>query len=128
MYLQEAQGLAQLKQSLGEEAPAADSAALMALAAAKAAEANTQLHCGQCCACSGILVGLLLAGQQLGRTALSMIASQTAGSHPHLACNNIKPPGVSSVVLVQQHHLKWCSGDPRSPSTASRAPLRGAWS
>ena len=57
--VQEASGLAKLKQG-GEQGnnSEADSAALMALAAAKAAEANTQLRCGQCCACSGILVRL----------------------------------------------------------------------
>ena len=66
--MQEAQALAALKQGgaaaqqaqdqAQAQAGEADDAGVMALAAAQAAEANTQLRCGQCSACSGILVRL----------------------------------------------------------------------
>ena len=59
--MQEAQALLAVQQGAQTKDEDAngevDEATAMALAAAAAAEANTQLRCGQCSACSSILVG-----------------------------------------------------------------------
>lgn len=77
--------MAKLKQGSEGEATTEDSEALMALAAAKAAEANTQLRCGQCCACSGILVSMLLSAGQPNRATACAVGDCIAAWHAFLA-------------------------------------------